>query len=323
VTWAWCEDFDGQGVSAKAAFVPANSGIAYQAHSHVTLTGTTCDTSGNCAPYMQGGSLFLNAEDSGFGMNVLRVKQPFDFSGRTGHIHYRSNMKGHPRMHESVQIGPAVTNSMPDLRTIELAVNASPAISIDYVGDGGTPFLITTWKNGVYSRIVEVDGPLGIVPGNQYDIDIYISRTNVRLLLNGTQIANEPIPDIGFDVGYVYFAQLAYNPGKDGFLGESGNRFLWDNLAFDGQSLRANSLTPADKQDVLFRAFNKSSCKVRGLATDGPINANERWIYETWHARIGALDPPVTRSDITCTANTSDATPNGEADIGDIQAVKQ
>ncbi|HTQ45358.1 MAG TPA: hypothetical protein VMI75_21520, partial [Polyangiaceae bacterium] len=59
VSWAWCEDFDGQGVSAKAAFVPANSGIAFNVHSHETLQSVGCDTSIDCTPYVQGGSLFL------------------------------------------------------------------------------------------------------------------------------------------------------------------------------------------------------------------------------------------------------------------------
>ncbi len=53
---------------------------------------------------MQGGSLFLNAEDSGFAMDVARVEQPFDVTGREGRIHHRSSMQGRPHVHQDVHI---------------------------------------------------------------------------------------------------------------------------------------------------------------------------------------------------------------------------
>jgi hypothetical protein len=306
------------------------------------MTGTLCETSVDCSPYVTNGTLQLNPEDSGFGMNVLRVQQPFDFANREGHIHYTSDLRGHLRMHQAVHITPAISNSLPDLRFINVleALNMGSAISIDFVGDGGEPFNITQWKNGqnltpgspqlhAYGPFVVYPAPLTtFVKGTPHDVDIYITRTRLRLLVDGVQVFNQTIPDLGFDRGYVYFGQLAYNPHKDGYEGQAGNRFMWDNFAFDGPSLPKNSLTPADKQDILFRAFNKASCTVRGVSADGPIfpraspNNLPANIYDTWHVQLPLTDPPVTLSDILCVS--SGGTPSlGQASIGDIQVVKR
>jgi hypothetical protein len=98
---------------------------------------------------------------------------------------------------------------------------------------------------------------------------------------------------------------------------------MWDNLAFDGPSLARNSLTPADKQDVFFRAWNKSSCTVRGMPADGPINPSNNVIFDTWHIRLDASAAPVTLSDINCVGNSGIATLTGDAPIGDIEVVKR
>jgi hypothetical protein len=203
------------------------------------------------------------------------------------------------------------------------ALNSATAIDINYIGDGGWPFEITVWRNGQKAEQYHANGPLGIVRGHQYDVDVYLSRTRLRILLDGNQVHDQPLPDLGFDRGYVSFAQLAYNPVKDGYPGQAGNRFLWDNLSFDGPSLPKNSLTPADKQDVLFRAFNKSSCTVRGLAADGPINPSNNWIFDTWHVRLDVNAAPVTLGDIQCVARTNDSAPFNNPAIGDIEVIKR
>jgi len=310
------------------------------------MTGTLCEHTKeegkDCNPYVQSGALMLNPEDSGFGMNVLRIEQPFDFAGREGHIHYTSDMRGHLRMHQSVHVGPAISNSMPDLRFVNVleALNAGSAIDIDFVGDGGEPFNITLWQNGqnltpgnplfhAYGPFSTYASPLSnFIKGNVHDVDIYLARAHLRVKVDGVEVFNQVIPDLGFDRGYVYFAQLAYNPAKDGYVGDAANRFMWDNLAFDGPSLPKNSLTPADKQDILFRAFNKASCTVRGVPADGPIfprvnpsnlPAN---IFDTWHVQLPLTDPPVTVSDIQCVS--LGGTPSlGQADIGNIEIVKR
>jgi hypothetical protein len=321
--WAWCEDFDGQGVNSPVAFDPASSGVHYHAHSHMLMTQTTCDSSGDCAPFVQGGSLFLNAEDEGFGMDVLRIEQPFDFADREGHIHFRSDMKGHPRMHQAVHISPRASNTLPDLRVIELGVNMAPAISIDFVGDGGSPFSVTTWKNGDVAYMETAQGPFGIVSGDQHDIDIYVSRTNIRVQLDGATIFEDDFDDLGFDRGYVSFSQLAYNPVKDGYAGDNANTFMWDNLAFDGPSLAKNSLTPSDQQDVLFRAWSKATCTVRGITADGPVAPLEKTIFDTWHVRLPADAPPIAADEIQCTEAADWQPQDNQPHIGDIEVIRQ
>ena len=306
-SWGWCEDFDGQGASGPVAFNAAASGIDLHIHSHMTMTGTLCETSGDCSPYVQGGSLFLNAEDSGFAMNVARVEQPFDFEDRVGRVHYRSSMQGHGRMHQNVHISPTISNTLPDLRTAE-GPPEGDGIDVDFVGDGGWPFTIIVWRDGQKDYVSHADGPIDAQSGVLRDIDIYVSTTRLTVSVDGKEVFDSdehtdegrPFPGIGFERGYVSFAQVAYNPCKDGFCGDAANTFLWDNLAFDGPSLPKNSLTPVGKKEVLFRAWNKASCSVKGIPAGGPTLHG--WIIATWHVQVDA-STPVSLADITCIAN--------------------
>jgi hypothetical protein len=252
-------------------------------------------------------------------MNVMRIEQPFDFHRREGRIHYRSDFKGHPRMHQTIHVSPGVSNSLPDLRFVQPleALNSAPAISINYIGDGGWPFEITLWKDGQQTQQYHADGPLNVVVGRQYDVDIYLSRTRLRIELDRREVFNQVMPDLGFDRGYVYVAQLSYNATKDIGEGDHKHRFLWDNLAFDGPSLPRNSLTPEGRQDVLFRAYNVASCSVRGVPADGPINPANNWLFDTWHVQLDASAPPVRPSDIRCVRNTEDPPPDEQPYIGD------
>ncbi len=302
--------------------MPANAGMTYIAHSHMTLLNTMCETSGDCSPYVQGGSLLLNAEDGGFGMDVLRVEKPFDISGgREGRIHYRSDMKGHPRQFQVIHITPTISNSIADLRIREHGLNAGRAVDILFAGDGGAPFAVLNWNGDTLVEQYFSQGALGITPGAFRDVDVYVSRTRVRLLLDGTVILDTRLQDIGFDRGYVHFAQLAYNPVKDGYSADAGNRFVWDNLAFDGPSLARNSLTPADKKEVLFRAWGKSSCTVRGIQANGPVTP--RGIFDTWQIQLGVNDAPISTSEISCTKFIDYGTPNNQPELGGIEYVKQ
>jgi hypothetical protein len=135
--------------------------------------------------------------------------------------------------------------------------------------------------------------------GSLHDSDIYLSRTRVRIAIDGKEIASQGLDDIGFDRGYVYVHQLAYNPVKDGYSGKAVNTFLWDDIAFDGPVVPKNSLTPAGKKDVLFRAYAKAGCTVRGVPAFGPIKQNSLW--DTWHVQFDASAPAITAADMSCT----------------------
>lgn len=322
MSWAQCEDFDD--TSDRAPFVAASYDIALHVHSHVTLTGVDCATSGDCTPYLQDGTLSLNPEDAGYGMDVLRFERPFDFAEREGHIHYRSDLKGHPRMHQTVHVSPMISNTLPDLRAND-AVNESLALTVDFIGgDGIQPFSVISWKDGEPQQVVYADGPLELTPGELHDIDVYVSRTRTRLLLDGASVLDEALEDIGFDRGYVYFGQIANDPVKEGYSGDAANRFLWDDLAFDGPLLPRNSLTPADQQDVLFRAWNATACSVRGLAADGPVLPLAfDYVYNTWHVQLDGDEPPVGVSDISCSQTDTVEPPESQAAIGDIEIFTQ
>ncbi len=335
VNWGWCEDFDGQGMGGPASFNPAASAIDLHIHSHMTMTGTLCETSGDCTPYVQGGSLFLNAEDGGFAMNVARVEQPFDFAGREGRIHYRSSMQGHGRMHQNVHITPVISNTLPDLRAFDKPRDGD-AIDVDFVGEGGWPFTVGVWRNGALAYVSHANGPIGVASGVQQDIDIYVSSNHLSVRVDGVEVFDSsehpmddgtPFPNVGFTRGYVSFVQAAYNPCKDGFCGDAANTFLWDNLAFDGPSLAKNSLTPVGKKEVLFRAWNMERCSVKGIPADGPQTVG--WYIDTWHVQVDAATQ-VGMNDITCVANPGDdgqpstfPTPYGQAFIDDLLFVER
>ena len=317
-SWAQCATFDG---IDRAPFDPAQYGIDYSVHSHSTITGIGCETSGDCTPYVEDGVLSLNSEDAGYGMDVLRFQRPFDFAGREGHIHFRSDLKGQPRILQVVHVSPMISNTLPDLRNA-IAVNTSPAFTVTYFGGVGQPFAIQTWRDGAQAELLLYQGDLGITAGAMYDVDIHVSRTSVRLLVDGELLVDEPLDDLGFDRGYVYVAQVSNDPAKDGIIGADANRLRWDDFAFDGPVLPRNALTPLDKQDVLFRAWDAASCTVRGVAAAGP-SSPPFTMYNTWLVQLDRDAPEVLAGEIVCARIDQVGPPFDQALVGDVRVVRQ
>lgn len=300
IEWAFCEDFDGQGADDRGAYPASGSRLEFRTQSHITIRTVSCETSGDCSPYTLNGAAFTNSEDSGFGMAVTRITQPFDFADREGHIHFETVLKGHPRMVTSMHLSPRPANSMPDVRDPSIgAMDHAKALTVHYQGDGGWPFTLLQWDNGQNTRVSHGDGPLGIDLDGLHAFDIYISRTSVRLELDGVERFHDTFDDLGFDHAYVHLALTSYNPVKDGYAGVEANTFQWDNIAFDGTAYAPNSLTPVGSQDIVFRAFSTSACTVRGVEADGP--SRENWgTWHTWHARLADEGGPITAADISC-----------------------
>ena len=212
----------------------------------------------------------------------------------------------------AVHISPLASNSMIDVRgsaRVGDGLGESSAVNVTFRGDGLLPFGVATFKDGRRVSVVDQQGRLGITPGQLYDVDIYIRRNHVRITIDGRQVYSRPVGDIGFDRGYVYFAQLAYNPVKDGYVGSAANTFRWDNIAFDGPVLAPYSLVPEGQQDVMFRVFDGSQCTVRGVPAIGPSVPVHFWW--TWYARVPRSGPPISAADIDC----------GGAEIRDVEAV--
>ena len=141
-------------------------------------------------------------------------------------------------------------------------------------------------------------------------VDVYVSRTHIRIDVNGVTQVDTDIADTGFDRTYVYLDHLNYNSCKaydvEGYatLAEcqiAGNMFHWDDIAFDGPTLPVNSLTPAGSEDVVFNAWAAASCTVKGVAAQGHGND---YIWGSWVARLPA-GTPVSASDVVCSGGSN------------------
>jgi hypothetical protein len=205
-------------------------------------------------------------------------------------------------MHRTIHLSPLASNSMPDVRRIhDEALNYEGALTLGFRGDGLQPFNHILWEDGHEREGNSGDGRLGIddLP-SMHEVDVYITRTSIRVLIDGRAVFDERFGDLGFDRAYVYFAQLAYNPNKDGYVGPEANTFRWDNIAFDGPVLPSNSLTPEGHQDIFFRGFSASDCTLRGMTpvNGPPVKNHHHWA--TWHFRAPLGGEPFTLGDVTC-----------------------
>jgi hypothetical protein len=243
-------------------------------------------------------------EDGQFGMVVMRQQHPFDFAGRTGHIHFDVDLKTQERRYPRLVLSPQLTKTAVDDR------NNVPATAQSF----------EIWfRNGTFQGKMSKGGQLvDLFPscngcGPRYygsdntrdSVDVYISRTHVKIVVNGNTEVDTDIPDIGFDQAYVYLDHLNYNSCKayaqEGYATVAecqvdGNMFHWDNVAFDGPTLPINSLTPAGSEDVVFNAWSAASCTVKGVQAQG---SGLDYVWQTWVARLPA-GTPVAAADVKC-----------------------
>ena len=321
-SWAFCEDFDGRGAGGPTPIDLAGTALDYSLFDHGRIEGVSCEVSGDCAPYFQGGAMLTNAEDSGFGWSAIRLTQPFDFAGREGHIRFTSNLNFTARMNLGVILSPLATNAMPDNRRFADegtpgdgpkigALNRAPALAIKSfrTWDGGAREVadVQLWNRGDEIQYLGVEGEHVIGPDRTltHEVDVYVTRTHIRMLVDGATILDRDMVDVGFDRAYVYLAALSYNAMKEDLTPKTreANTALWDNIAFDGLSLAPNSLTPDGYQDVVFRAHAVSGCTVKGVAAEGPFNSFYQNLWAGWTARVPLDAGTITAADITCSLN--------------------
>jgi hypothetical protein len=237
-------------------------------------------------------------EDSQFGLGVLRLHQPFDFAGREGRIHFDVDLKTSARRYVRLTVSPELTKVLTDDRAKQ---HRRPENGFDLWFVNGR-FYGSVIKNGS-----EVDSffPYTTYYGqdNVRDkVDVYTSRNRIRVVVNGNQLINEAVTDLGFDRAYVYLTQASYNPCKDGECSENLQMFHWDNVAFDGPVLGKNSLTPAGSRDVLFNAYRADSCRVKGVNAD-PVGSGWAGSRVTYRVRLPDDGTPVGIGDINCSYN--------------------
>lgn len=335
--WAFCQDFDGLGDAGPVPLDLEGTGLRHYLYGHSKIDGVSCEVSQDCDPYFKGGEMFTNGEDSSFGWSAIRPEQPFDFAGREGHLRFTTTFNTWGRMHLGIILTPIATNSMPDNRRfVEYdggptigAVNAAPALALKAfrtADQGGRAVAdLQVWDGGQLMQSSDVDDQLviGFDTSVRHDVDVFVSRTHVRLDMDGETILDKELEDIGFDRAYVNLASLSYNAMKEEGIPHTreANTTSWDNIAFDGPVQGRNALTPEGMRDVLFRAHAVSGCTVAGVAADGPLLSFYQNTWIGWTARVPADAGEITADDIDCTLN--DWPRNDEPQWGSIEIVER
>ncbi len=261
--------------------------------------------------------------DGDFGDAVLRLHRPFDFAGRTGHIHFDVDLKTAARRYLRLMLSPELTKRGIDDRKGE-TIYPNNALVVFFINGAFSATLLKSGSCGggyCLGNAFDVSSPRYFGHDNVRDhVDVYVSRSHVRIDVNGARYVDRGVPDLGFDRAYVYFEQASYNPCKDGSVPgevwpdrpldqctEAAQEFHWDNIAFDGPVLPYNSLTPAGSEDAVFNAYSVSrgfndgapgDCTVKGVPAS-PLGPARWGTWVTWVARLPA-GTPVSTADIAC-----------------------
>ena len=248
-------------------------------------------------------------EDEQFGMVVMRQQHPFDFAGRTGHIHFDVDLKTMERRYVRLTLSPNLTKmGVDDRNSLPQATNAFDlwfrnGTFQGKLSQGGALTDLFPACNGCGARYIGQD--------NVRDhVDVFISRTHVRVTVNGATEVDQDVADLGFDRAYVYLQHVNYN-GCKAYAVEhyatiaecqlAGNTFHWDDVAFDGPALPVNGLTPAGSEDVVFNVWSAATCSVTGIPAQG---SGRNSVWQTWVARLPA-GTPVSPSDIQCSGGSN------------------
>ena len=323
-TWAggFCNDYRTKQTTMDAAFPQAGDAVSLDCLSSTNAGQTswlpyyvpTNNTDNTDVPGYElipspcGFSMYehfmTRMEDGQFGMVVMRQQHPFDFAGRTGHIHFDVDLKTLERRYVRLTLSPNLTKIGVDDR------NSVPQ----------TAQAFDLWfRNGTFQGKLSQGGVLtDLFPGcngcgaryygqdNVRDhVDVYVSRTHVKVVVNGITQVDQDVQDLGFDRAYVYLQHVNYNSCKAfdvehyATVAEcqiGGNTFHWDNVAYDGPTLPVNGLTPVGSEDVVFNVWSAASCSVKGVAAAG---SGRDSVWQTWVARLPA-GTPVSPSDVVC-----------------------
>jgi hypothetical protein len=234
-------------------------------------------------------------EDGSFGIAMARHHQPIDLTAER-RIHFEIDLKTTARRYVRLMLSPDVTKSMVDDRDPPNEFRPAKALDIWFIN--GT-FVGSVYPGSPDGGAFFVQTPRYYGTDNVRDIvDVYVTRTHVRVVVNGTTYVNENIPNVGFNQAYVYLSQASYNPCKDGECAQNLQVFHWDNFAFDGPVLADNSLVPAGQQDVVFMAYGQSSCQVKGVnAVPSSPYTGFTWISYVARMPVQAVSP----ADVSCT----------------------
>ena len=317
-TWTggFCDDFRSKTSGATMIPFPAPTDpYTFDCFSSTNIAAVAnqpyYDTSQNYGNYLDGSvpaplespctvsaneHIMSRIEDGQFGMAVMRLHQPFDFANREGHFRFDTDLKTSARRYVRFILSPELTKAVVDDRQQQIRV-PQDEFALWFVN--GRVNATVTRNGAVVSELVSAGTYFGV--DNVRDkIDIYLTRTHVRVTINGVEYLNSNIADVGFDRAYPYLAQVSYNPCKTYECANNLQLFHWDNIAFDGPVLPDNSLTPAGSQDVMFNVYSATACAVKGYAAR-PTGDLTDYRWQTWVARVPA-NITVTPVDVTCSA---------------------
>ena len=334
-TWSggYCNDFRDVQTATHIPFPRPSDGISLDLMD-TTDPGygwTDCCSDGTFMPqaFLANEHFMIAWTSAVFGDAIMRLHQPFDFAGRTGHVHFDVDLKTRSRGYLRLTLSPEVTKRGNDDRS-----GTTGGSSLAYPPDGldiwfqGSPDFggnigVTENRNGGcgsgYCFKSTATSPTNVSLYAGHDnvrdsVDVYVSRTHLRFVINGAQVWETNIPDIGFDRAYVYLQQAQYNPCKEGpwphelwpdspldQCSMAAQMFHWDNVAFDGPVLATNSLTPPGSEDVVFNAYSATSCNVNGAAAQ-PVGTIQQYAWISWTARLPA-GTSVALSGVQCQYN--------------------
>jgi hypothetical protein len=240
-------------------------------------------------------------EDGNFGVALMRHHQPIDLNGER-RIHFEVDLKTSARRYIRLMLAPDVTKSMVDDR--DGTHEFRPPRALDIWFHNGT-IVGSVYPSAPDGGAFYIQSPRFSGVDNVRDlVDVYVSQSRVRVVINGTTFADSTIPALGFDRAYVYLAQASYNPCKDGECAENLQTFHWDNFAFDGPWLPDNSLVPAGSQDVVFLAYGQTSCEVKGFnAVPAATGDALEYTWTSWVARMPLQ--AVSTADVACVDGAS------------------
>jgi hypothetical protein len=193
-------------------------------------------------------------------VNSMRIRQPFDFTGRTGTVVFEVDAKrndgwdGHGWWLElwiTEATAPIPYHGAP---TIE-APPRGRAVGLQILPDGdcfGDPTrnaigrLVLTDDYRVLSDDNEVTSECFNVADTRLNrFEVRISETSLEVSVSDADRPGEmrriltlADVDIGFSYGYVHLQHVHYNPPKtpnaDGLFASASQTFRWDNIGFDG-----------------------------------------------------------------------------------------
>jgi len=204
-------------------------------------------------------------DDQGaFGLNSMRIRQPFDFAGRTGVVSWDVDGKINPlNLGHGWWFEVWITEDpspLPHDHIDSVSSNPRRGVGFSFTDGADCPEDQTHWQNGI-SGIHVIDDYASVKDIAFFAIeeladrcfqvaDAHLNHFELRLSQDRAEIwasdydrpstlkLRAAIPNLGlkFSRGYVHFQHGQFNAAQDGNVTPS-QTFRWDNLGFDGPIL--------------------------------------------------------------------------------------